>query len=89
MLELIIAKLPEVVRAASEPISAVDRLTVISTDGASDLAKSVATNVEQGLQIGSDITGLDLRGLFNRLGAGEQPIEGNRSTGDQRGGQPG
>lgn len=89
VLELIIAKLPEVVRAASEPISAVDRLTVISTDGASDLAKSVATNVEQGLQIGSDITGLDLRGLFNRLGAGEQPIEGNRSTGDQRGGQPG
>ncbi len=84
ILELVVGVLPEVVRAASEPISAVDRLTVISTDGASQLTKSVATNVEQGMQIGSDLTGLDLRALFSRLGgvAGlhvDPPAEDNRS----------
>lgn len=67
VLELLVNVLPEVVRAASEPISAVDKLTVISTDGASQLSRAVATNLEQGLQIGSDITGVDLRSLFGKL----------------------
>jgi flotillin len=67
VLQLIVDVLPEVVRAASEPISQVEKLTVISTDGASQLTKNVATNVEQGLQIGSDITGVDLRSLFSGL----------------------
>jgi flotillin len=68
-LDLITAVLPELVSAASEPLSAVERMTVISTDGASSLAKSVATNVEQGLQIGSDLTGIDLRALLAQLGS--------------------
>jgi len=68
MLELVVARLPEIVRAAADPISAVDRLTVISTDGASQLGKAVASNVEQGMQIGSDLTGLDLRSLLSSLG---------------------
>jgi flotillin len=33
-------------------------MTVISTDGAGSLAKSVASNIEQGLQISSDLTGM-------------------------------
>lgn len=67
-LDLIAAVLPELVSAASEPLSAVDRMTVISTDGASQLAKTVSSNVEQGIQIGSDLTGLDLRSLLAKLG---------------------
>jgi flotillin len=69
-LDLIAGVLPDLVGAASEPLSAVERMTVISTDGASSLARSVASNVEQGLQIGSDLTGLDLRGLLAGLGGG-------------------
>jgi flotillin len=69
-LDLIAGVLPDLVGAASEPLSSVERMTVISTDGASSLARTVATNVEQGLQIGSDLTGLDLRGLLARLGGG-------------------
>ena len=69
-LDLIAAVLPELVSAASEPLSAVERMTVISTDGASEIAKTVASNVEQGLQIGTDLTGLDLRGLLASLGGG-------------------
>ncbi|MEX1162114.1 MAG: SPFH domain-containing protein [Nitriliruptor sp.] len=68
-LDLITAVLPELVSAASEPLSAVERMTVISTDGASSLAKTVASNVEQGMQIGSDLTGIDLRALLARHGS--------------------
>ncbi len=64
VLELLVGMLPDLVRSAAEPISGVDKLTVISTDGASNLTRSVASNVEQGLQIGSDLMGIDLRGLL-------------------------
>jgi flotillin len=63
-LDLIAAILPDMISAASEPLSSVERMTVISTDGASQLAKTVSSNVEQGIQIGSDLTGVDLRGLL-------------------------
>jgi flotillin len=66
-LDLIAAILPDIVSAASEPLSSVERMTVISTDGASELAKTVSSNVEQGIQIGSDLTGIDLRGLLAGL----------------------
>jgi flotillin len=71
-LDLIAAILPELVRSASEPLSSVERMTVISTDGASQLAKTVSSNLEQGMQIGSDLTGIDLRSLLARLGGREE-----------------
>ena len=72
-LELVVRVLPDLVRAAAEPISSIDRMTVISADGTSALARSVAANLEQGLQIGSDLTGVDLRGLLSRLGTTAPP----------------
>lgn len=91
VIELIAGMLPELVRAASEPISSVDKLTVISTDGASQLTRNVATNLEQGLQVGSDLTGVDLRGLLARLGEGgdgsevSQAVRRFRDGGDEAG----
>jgi flotillin len=64
VLDLLVRVLPDIVRAASEPIGGIDKLTVISTDGASALSKTVAENVTQGLQIGSDLMGVDLAGLL-------------------------
>lgn len=64
VLDLLVTVLPDIVRAASEPVSAIDKLTVISTDGASGLTKAVANNVSQGLQIGSDLMGIDLTRLL-------------------------
>ena len=52
---------------ACAPIGAIDKMTVISTDGASSLTKSVASNVAQGLQLGSDLTGVDLGALITRI----------------------
>jgi flotillin len=80
-LDLIAAILPELVSAASEPLSAIDQMTVISTEGASQVTRSVASNVEQGIQIGSDLTGVDLRSLLGRLGGPSSMLDDDR-TGD-------
>jgi flotillin len=68
VLDLLVNVLPQVVEAASRPMSEIDKLTVISTDGASAVTKSVANNVAQGLQLGSDLTGVDLTALVSKLG---------------------
>jgi flotillin len=70
VLDLVAAVLPRVVEAASKPIGEIDKMTVISTDGASSLTRSVASNVAQGLQLGTDLTGVNLAGLLSRLGNG-------------------
>ncbi len=70
ILDLLVRILPEVVKQASAPMSSIDKLTVISTDGASSLTKTVASNVAQGLQLGTDLTGIDLAGLLTKLGSG-------------------
>jgi flotillin len=67
VLDLLARVLPQVVEAASRPIGAIDKLTVISTDGASSLTRSVAGNVAQGLQLGTDLTGVDLARLLGRF----------------------
>src|SRR4051812_38921068 len=51
VLDLLVKMLPQVVEAASAPMAGIDKMTVISTDGASSLTKSVANNVAQGLQL--------------------------------------
>ncbi|MGI8875389.1 MAG: flotillin family protein [Egibacteraceae bacterium] len=82
VLDIMASVLPELVRAAAEPISAIDRMTVISTDGASHLTRNVATNLEQGLQVASDLTGVDLRGLLGRLGSGLAGADGGDEPSD-------
>jgi flotillin len=67
ILEMLVKALPEVVGAAAAPLSAVDRMTVISTDGAGSLGRSVASNVAQGLQLSGDLTGIDVAALLRRL----------------------
>jgi flotillin len=67
VLDLLVRMLPQVVEAASAPLKAVDKITVISTDGASALTRTVAANVAQGLQLGADLTGVDLARLLSRL----------------------
>jgi flotillin len=69
VLDLVVRVLPQVVQAASAPMSAIDKMTVISADGASSLTRSVAANVASGLQLGSDLTGVDLAALLAKLGA--------------------
>ncbi|MGA5472277.1 flotillin family protein [Streptomyces arboris] len=73
VLQMLVEVLPDVVAKASEPLSAIDKLTVISTDGASQLARTVTDNVAQGVELLSSTTGVDvaqlLQNLKNRTGS--------------------
>ncbi|MEV6649209.1 SPFH domain-containing protein [Streptomyces sp. NPDC051219] len=73
VLQMLVEVLPQIVAKAAEPLSAIDKLTVISTDGASQLSRTVADNVAQGVELLSSTTGVDvatlLRGITQR-GAG-------------------
>ena len=67
VLEMLVKVLPQVVGKAAEPLAAVDKLTVISTDGASQMSKTVTNNVVQGLELLSSTTGIDLTSLLSRI----------------------
>ncbi|MCX4846888.1 flotillin family protein [Streptomyces sp. NBC_00893] len=67
VLQMLVEVLPEVVAKASEPLSAVDKMTVISTDGASQLSRTVTDNVAQGMELLSSTTGVDLAALLKNL----------------------
>jgi len=67
VLDLLAQMLPRLVKEAAAPVAAIDKITVISTDGASHLTKSVAGNVTEGMQLASDLLGVDLPALFQRL----------------------
>ncbi|MFD7716111.1 flotillin family protein [Streptomyces sp. NPDC059814] len=67
VLQMLVEVLPQVVAKASEPLSAIDKLTVISTDGASQLSRTVTDNVAQGMELLSSTTGVDLTALLKNL----------------------
>jgi flotillin len=60
---MLIEKLPELVRQASEPLANIDTMTVIASDATSALPRQVAGNVAQGLQILKDVVGVDVAEL--------------------------
>lgn len=67
VLQMLVEVLPQVVAKAAEPLSAIDKLTVISTDGASQLSRTVTDNVAQGMELLSSTTGVDLGSLLQNL----------------------
>ncbi|MFD9499581.1 flotillin family protein [Streptomyces sp. NPDC060035] len=77
VLQMLVEVLPQVVAKAAEPLSAIDKLTVISTDGASQLSRTVTDNVAQGMELLSSTTGVDLGALLANLkgkAGGTQPV---------------
>ncbi|MFC8124905.1 flotillin family protein [Streptomyces sp. NPDC057302] len=74
VLQMLVEVLPSVVAKASEPLSAIDKMTVISTDGASQLSRTVADNVAQGVELLSSTTGVDLAELLKGITGGTPPV---------------
>ncbi|MER8046967.1 SPFH domain-containing protein [Streptomyces sp. NPDC094032] len=64
MLQMLVDALPQIVAKAAEPLAAVDKMTVISTDGASRLTRTVTDNVAQGMELLTSATGVDLGSLL-------------------------
>jgi len=69
----IIAQLPDIVRAASEPLAAISNMTVISSDGngAAAVGQGVASQLATSTQIVKDITGIDIAEIINARAVGE------------------
>ncbi|MEV0305703.1 MULTISPECIES: flotillin family protein [Streptomyces] len=67
VLQMLVEVLPQVVGKAAEPLAAVDKMTVISTDGAGQLTRTVTDNVAQGMELLNSATGVDLAQLLQGL----------------------
>ncbi|MFE6684907.1 flotillin family protein [Streptomyces sp. NPDC057743] len=70
VLQMLMEVLPQVVAKASEPLGAVDKMTVISTDGAGQLPRTVANNVAQGVELLNSVSGVDLASMLKRVTGG-------------------
>ncbi|MER7762369.1 SPFH domain-containing protein [Streptomyces sp. NPDC097619] len=84
MVQMMVEALPEVVAKAAEPLAAVDRMTVISTDGASKLSRTVTDNVVQGMELLGSATGVDLAALLAGHAAPAAARNGNGKNGEAK-----
>ncbi|MFJ9391953.1 flotillin family protein [Nocardioides sp. NPDC101246] len=66
VLQMLIEVLPQVAREVAAPISAIDNLTVLSTEGAGAIPKQVNDNVVQTLNMLKTTTGVDLGGMLRK-----------------------
>ena len=83
IIQTVLSMLPEIVRAAAEPMAAIDQMTVLSTEGASDVVKNATRTVTEAGAVVKGLTGLDVPGLIS--GA----IRGGGGTGGGGGGTGG
>ncbi|MUK03652.1 flotillin family protein, partial [Vibrio cholerae] len=67
ILSKVLEVLPAMAREIAAPMSAIDTMTVVSTDGASQLSRNVSSGVHQITQMVKDTTGLDIIALLGDL----------------------
>jgi flotillin len=85
IIQTVLAALPDIVRAAAEPMQHIDSLTVMSADGASEMVKNTSRVVAESATAIKGLTGLDVPSLIGgamRSGA----LAGMRSGDGDRGG---
>ncbi|MFZ1412308.1 MAG: SPFH domain-containing protein [Micropruina sp.] len=77
VLEMLINVLPAIAKEVAAPMASIDKLTVISTDGAGELPKQVNANVVQVIEMLKNTTGVDLGELVARYTGSTKPaVEG-------------
>ncbi|MPV37097.1 SPFH domain-containing protein [Georgenia subflava] len=67
IMQQLVGVLPEIVRAAAEPVGQIDNITVVSTDGAGAVSKIAGQVLGEGREVVSALTGLDLTKMFAGL----------------------
>ena len=70
VLQMLIEILPKVAAELASPMGNIDKLTVISTDGAGQLPKQVTDNLTQTLEMLKGTTGIDVQQLIQRYAGG-------------------
>ena len=74
IISTVLSMLPEIVRAAAEPIGQIGSLTVLSTDGASDVVRTTTRTISEASATVKGLTGIDIPNLLsNALGGGSEP----------------
>jgi flotillin len=76
VLEMAFRALPEMAKQIATPMAAIDKLTVISTDGASDLSKQIATTTAEVPALLKDLAGIDLVELLQGFTSGRNKPAG-------------
>ena len=94
VIQTVLSMLPEIVRAAAEPMSQIDNLTIMSTDGASELVKNTTRTVAEASTAVKGLTGIDVPALigtsmgarFGGTGGDPGPEPRNSRSSGPRGG---
>ncbi|HSP09414.1 MAG TPA: SPFH domain-containing protein [Candidatus Dormibacteraeota bacterium] len=90
IIQTVLAALPEIVRAAAEPMGHIDSLTVMSADGASEIVRNATRAMIESTTAIKGLTGLDVpnliggalgRGFGERLRSGDGEGVGNGESG--------
>ena len=77
IISTVLSMLPEIVRAAAEPLSSIDTLTVLSSEGASDVVKTTTRTLAEASATVKGLTGIDIPRLIGSamgtVGAPDEP----------------
>ena len=85
VIQTVLSMLPEIVRAAAEPMANIDNLTVLSNDGASEMVKNTTRTVAEASATVKGLTGIDVPALIgssmgSRFGNGAPPPAGSSAS---------
>jgi flotillin len=92
IIQTVLSALPDIVRAAAEPMGHIDSLTVMSADGASDIVKNATRAMIESTTAIKGLTGLDVpnlvggalgRGFGEKLRTGEGDREAEDTATDR------
>ena len=83
VIQTVLSMMPEIVRAAAEPMGNIDSLTVLSSDGASEMVKNTTRTVAEAGAAVKSLTGLDVADLINEA-VGRHEAASGRAAGPAR-----
>ena len=78
VLQMLVDVLPQVAEKVAAPMAGIDKLTVVSTDGAGAVPKQVTNNVVETMEMIKNTTGVDLTKLMEKYAENDPDSEGGR-----------
>ena len=86
IIQTVLSMLPDIVRAAAEPMGNIDNLTVLSNEGASDVVRNVTRTVTEAGTTVKGLTGIDIPQMLSQAMGGATTSEEKPSGGGSGGG---
>lgn len=86
VLQMLVEILPQIAAQVAAPMAGIDKLTVVSTDGAGQLPKQVTANIVETMELLKNTTGVDLESILQgylekSTGAGSATVAGETVEG--------